>query len=323
MIVSKAKLLFDLISYVNARRQFTAQDVASEFHISLRTAHRYLAELGEMGVPLYTEPGRSGGYRVLNNRVLPPILFSENEAFAIFFAFQSLKYYHSLPFDVDIASVSRKLYANLPLDTRKKIDRLDAVLSIWNKKRSVPSHCLKEIIEAAIERQVVQIEYMSKAGHSRREVAPIGIYAYDGFWYMPAFDLAREMVRLFRTDRIVKLIRLERTYSPDLTLNDWLLSHTEQEPKAPIRLYVELTEEGLRQCRSQPWLEPYLITNDQGQGSIDTVIDRAEIEFVSRYFFQLGTVARVIEPEEMVSRIRSWSQELLQHYTVTGQTDHA
>lgn len=316
--MSKTRLLFDLIMYVNARRQFTAQDVAYAFNISLRTAHRYLSELGELGVPLYTEPGRSGGYRVLNNRVLPPILFNENEAFAIFFAFQSLKYYHSLPFDIDIASVSNKLYSTLPLDTRKKIDRLDAVLSFWNKKRSVPSSYLKEIIEAAAENQVVRIEYMSKSGHSRKEVAPLGIYAYDGFWYMPAFDIAHGTVKLFRTDRMVQLDRLKRSYWPNMTLNDWLLSHTEQEPITPIRLYVELTKEGLRQCRSQPWLEPYIVMSnqdqDQDQGYIDTTIDEAEIEFVSRYFFQLGTAAKVVEPQEIVSRICALSQELLEHY---------
>lgn len=152
--MSKAKLLFDLILYVNAKRNFTAQDVANEFDISVRTAHRYLNDISEMGVPLYTEPGRSGGYRILNNRLLPPIMFDEHEAFAIFFAFQSLKYYQSLPFDININSVSRKLYANLPRDVRTKIDQLDAVLSFWNKKRSVSAPFLKEIIEAAAESQV-------------------------------------------------------------------------------------------------------------------------------------------------------------------------
>lgn len=152
--MSKAKLLFDLILYVNTKRSFTAQDVAYEFKVSVRTAHRYLTELSEMGVPLYTEPGRGGGYRVLENRTLPPILFNENEAFSIFFAFQTLKFYSSLPFEIDIHSVSNKLYTSLPLDMRSKIDRLGTVLSFWNNKRSAPSKYLKEIVEAAIERQV-------------------------------------------------------------------------------------------------------------------------------------------------------------------------
>ena len=73
--LSKTKLLFDLILYVNTKRIFTAQDVAQELDISTRTAHRYLMDLSEMGVPLYTEPGRNGGYRILNNRLLP-LLYS-------------------------------------------------------------------------------------------------------------------------------------------------------------------------------------------------------------------------------------------------------
>lgn len=317
--MSKVKLLFDLIMYVNSSRRFTAQDVAHEFNVSVRTAHRYLTELSEMGVPLYTEPGRSGGYRALDNRILPPILFNENEAFSIFFAFQSLKYYPSLPFEIDINSVSKKLYTSLPKDTRKKIDRLDVVLSFWNKKRSIPSKYLKEIVEAAIERQVVQIEYISKDGTSLREAAPIGVYAYNGFWYMPSFVMDTNEVRLFRTDRIVTLNKLERIYVPEISLHDWLVSHTELEPVTPVRLYVELSREGLRQCRSQPWLEPHIVMKNEDLGYIDTVIDHKEIEFVSQYFFRLGTEAKVLEPEIIVNRIIILSEKLLQHYTVTKE----
>lgn len=312
--MSKAKLLFDLILYVNAKRQFTAQDVANEFHLSLRTAHRYLSELGEMGVPIYAVPGRSGGFRVLDNRLLPPVLFRENEVLSVFFAFQALKYYASLPFDIDIASVSNKLRANLPPDTRKKIDRLGEVISFWNIKRSVPSPHLKDIIEAAAENRVVIIDYESKSGNFPREVAPLGIFSYDGFWYMPAFEFARHTVKLFRTDRIGKLRKLERTHSPEMTLHDWLHRYTEQKPNAPVRLYVELTREGCRQCRSQPWLEPHIVVNNRDLAHIDTIIDRTEIEFVSRYFFQLGTAAKVMEPREVVHRICELSRELLEHY---------
>ena len=54
---------------------------------------RDLQALEEVGFPLYSEVGAAGGYHVLKERVLPPIAFSENEAMAIFFAYQSLQYY--------------------------------------------------------------------------------------------------------------------------------------------------------------------------------------------------------------------------------------
>lgn len=315
MFISKAKLLFNLMMYVNAKRSFTAQDVAYEFDISVRTAHRYLSELSEMGVPLYTEPGRNGGYRVLNSRLLPPIIFDENEAFSIFFAFQSLQFYQSLPFDIEIKSVSAKLYSSLPHDIKRKIDRLEGVLSFWNIKRSVPSQFLKEIIEASVEKQNLQIEYASKEKNTIREVSPIGIYTYNGFWYMPAIDLANNEVKLFRTDRILSLKVMERHQDPQVTLHEWLDRHAAKSPMNPLRLYVELTREGLRQCRSQPWLEPDIVMMNEDQGYIDTMIDKSEVEFVSRYFLQLGTAAKVIEPREMIDRIYFLSQELLKHYS--------
>lgn len=316
--MTKTKLLFDLILYVNAKRSFTAQDVAHEFGISVRTAHRYLADIAEIGVPLYTEPGRGGGYRVLNNRMLPPIMFDEEEAFAIFFAFQALKYYQSLPFDIHIASVSGKLYAGLPDDTKRKVDQLDLVLAFWNKKRSVPSPYLREIIDAAAAHQLLKIEYVSKSENTLRVVAPIGIYAYDGFWYMPAFDCSHDEIRLFRTDRIVSLERTQQPFTLPIHLSDWLESYTAQTSERPIRLYVELTREGLRQCRSQPWLEPHIVEVNPEQGYIETVIDKNELEFVTNYFFQLGPAAKVIEPTEIVDRICKQARELVRHYAVDG-----
>lgn len=85
--MSKLQKLFDIIAYVNTKKYFTARDIADNFNVSIRTAHRYLSELDTMGVPLYTETGRNGGYRVLSGRTLPPIIFTEDEALAIFLLF--------------------------------------------------------------------------------------------------------------------------------------------------------------------------------------------------------------------------------------------
>jgi predicted DNA-binding transcriptional regulator YafY len=137
-----------------------------------------------MGVPLYTEPGRNGGYRLLDNRTLPPIIFNENEDIAIFFAFQALKYYKSLPFTIDLKAVSRKLSAYLPADTRDKIARLDSVLSFWNKKRGISAPFLKEIIAAAIENRVLKIDYQSKHQNTNRKYS--GCYTKFRYSRLPS-----------------------------------------------------------------------------------------------------------------------------------------
>lgn len=82
----KAQRLVQLIMLVNERRTFTVQELADECGVSRRTMIRDLAELSELGIPLYSEVGPHGGYRVLREKVLPPISFSEHEAMALFFA---------------------------------------------------------------------------------------------------------------------------------------------------------------------------------------------------------------------------------------------
>ena len=95
--MSKAERLIEMMITINAKRDFTAGELASEFSVSKRTILRDLQELERAGFPLYSEVGAAGGYHILKERVLPPIAFSESEAKAIFFACQALEYHRDLP----------------------------------------------------------------------------------------------------------------------------------------------------------------------------------------------------------------------------------
>lgn len=71
--MTKTKRLIDLMMVVYEKRKFTAEQLAEEFGVSYRTMLRYLQELSGMGVPLYSEPGRHGGYSLLNRSKAPAI----------------------------------------------------------------------------------------------------------------------------------------------------------------------------------------------------------------------------------------------------------
>ncbi|UZM97932.1 HTH domain-containing protein [Lysinibacillus sp. MHQ-1] len=49
-------------------KKFTIQEMAEECGVSRRTMIRDLMELSELGVPLYSEAGPNGGYRVLREK---------------------------------------------------------------------------------------------------------------------------------------------------------------------------------------------------------------------------------------------------------------
>ncbi|CCF13064.1 HTH domain protein [Brevibacillus laterosporus GI-9] len=53
--MSKANRLLDILMFVTTKRKFTAQELADEFNISVRTIHRYLLDLSDMGLSIYAE----------------------------------------------------------------------------------------------------------------------------------------------------------------------------------------------------------------------------------------------------------------------------
>jgi len=87
--MAKSRRLVDMLMFINTKRTFTAKELAEEFGLSVRTVQRYLLDLSELGLPLYSEKGRSGGYRVLKNRILPPILFTGRRSYFYLFCLSS------------------------------------------------------------------------------------------------------------------------------------------------------------------------------------------------------------------------------------------
>lgn len=57
--------------HIHVNPRFTVKSLSDHFQVSYRTIQRDLQELIELGVPLYSEPGVNGGYRLLNKGSLP------------------------------------------------------------------------------------------------------------------------------------------------------------------------------------------------------------------------------------------------------------
>src|SRR5437868_296627 len=60
----RADRLVAILLLLQARGQVTAAEVATELEVSERTARRDLDALGMAGLPVYSQPGRNGGWRL-------------------------------------------------------------------------------------------------------------------------------------------------------------------------------------------------------------------------------------------------------------------
>ncbi|HDR8102683.1 YafY family transcriptional regulator [Bacillus cereus] len=311
--LSKAKRLLDILIFASAKKAFTAQEIADEFNISVRTVHRYILDLSDMGLPIYAEQGRNGGYKVLTNKVIPPILFTEEEAVSIFFAFQSLSYYRDLPFNTEINSVTHKLYSSLQHDAKVKVNKIRSYIAFWNPKRTIDTPLLNAVLSAAIENKNLHFQYESKSGIKTKHVHPIGVYAHDGLWYLPSYDYDRKKVLLYRIDRILSILSTEENEDTFMNLEEWFASNSNVVHN-PTQLHVLLTTEGVRQCKSVPYLEEFVVINEDGTGYIHSTIDKGEINFITPLFYRLGKDARILEPKELIDGLLMRAKEVLHMY---------
>jgi len=313
--MSKSQRLIELMLTVNTRRQFTASELAKQFGVSRRTIQRDLQELADAGVPLYSESGAAGGYRVLRDRMLPPILFSENEAVAMFFAYQSLGNYRSLPFQKESSSALDKFYHYLPSETKQRIRELEARFAFWTPRRHLDVPHLSELVDYCVEQQIVQMVYDSSHGAQNRRIQPLGVYASSGLWYCIAYCLERKGMRTFRVDRMKELV-IDPHAEGQKDFTRWniqdYLGRGSDEGTLPMR--VRLEREGVRRCQTDPWMEEGLTIAPDGTGILELPLPESYIPWVVQFFASCGTAAKVESPPALLDGLREWIAGLQQQY---------
>ncbi|WP_248927920.1 helix-turn-helix transcriptional regulator [Paenibacillus hamazuiensis] len=302
----KSQRLIQLIMMINAKKSFTVPELAEEFGLSKRTITRDLEELSLLGIPIYSVQGRGGGYRLLNERMLPPISFSESEAIAMFFACQSLQYFGSLPFDEGAVTALHKFYHYLPADIKEQIERLKNKVAIWSPHRSMSSPSLRTLLQAVMIRSVVTIEYSSSHGVTVRDIQPVGLYAAHGYWYCPAYCFQREAYRLFRGDRI-----RSAALNPSIECLDEVDQRKVEEWDAPewaqaekTTLTIRLTPGGVWNLESSGWFGDSLELREDGGGTASIEVPADNLPFFVNIVWGLGEDAEIVEPAEAIELIQ-------------------
>src|SRR5438105_10287427 len=72
-----------VLELLQSRSQFSGAELAARLEVDRRTVRRYVSTLQDLGVPVESEAGRYGGYRLRPGFKLPPMMFTEEEALAL------------------------------------------------------------------------------------------------------------------------------------------------------------------------------------------------------------------------------------------------
>ena len=217
----RADRLFQIVQILRRDRLTTAAKLAGELGISIRTLYRDVADLRASGVPIEGEAG--AGYRLPRHFDLPPLMFTVDEAEAIFLGLRIASAWAD-PALADAATAARrKLEAGLTEGLKRALR--DSVLEAPGfhvpDALRVP---LGDLRRAVRERLRLNVDYEDKEGRaSLRVLRPLGLHFWGGTWTLAAWCESREDFRTFRVDRL-KRWTLEAAFpvEPGRELEDYL-----------------------------------------------------------------------------------------------------
>jgi predicted DNA-binding transcriptional regulator YafY len=204
--VNRTDRLYALVEELRAvaPRPRSARWLAERFEVSVRTVERDLDALRQSGVPIWAEPGRTGGYALDRDRTLPPLALTAAEALAISVALRTAE---GSPFDRAARSAARKVLATLPADVRGVEERLTGqVFRLDGRSSPGPAReAGAEVTAAVIGGRVLDVSYVDSGGRrSSRAVEPLGVLWGTEGWYLLGWCRLRSAVRAFRLDRVVE-----------------------------------------------------------------------------------------------------------------------
>jgi predicted DNA-binding transcriptional regulator YafY len=197
-----------VLEILQAREHVSGAELARRLEVNPRTVQRYIARLQDLCIPVESTRGVGGAYRLKPGFRLPPMMFTDEEAFALTLGLRSLRHLGLSAFAPATEGAAAKLGRVLPASLRDSANAVEEVVAIepgpWVISTSAES--LIRVCTAIRTRHSVAFHYESHGRiSSKRDVDPYGIVHMGGRWYMVGRCRLREALRTFRLDRVSHL----------------------------------------------------------------------------------------------------------------------
>jgi predicted DNA-binding transcriptional regulator YafY len=200
--------LLSALLLLQARGRMTAQELADELEVSVRTIYRDVESLSAAGVPVYADRGPDGGYRLLDGYRTRLTGLTTAEAESLFLTGMPTQA-AELGLGEVLAAAQLKLMAALPPSLRARAgairDRFLLDAPGWFREQQAPP-LLAPVAGAVWEQRRLAIRYTRWDQSSvDRDVDPLGLVLKNGTWYLVALAAGTEEPRTFRVSRILNV----------------------------------------------------------------------------------------------------------------------
>ena len=320
----RASRLLSILLLLQTRGRMTAEALAAEFEVSLRTIYRDIDALSAAGAPVYADRGRSGGYQLLDGYRTRLTGLTDAEAETLFLGGLSGPA-AQMGFSGAVTTMQLKLLAALPPERQAAAERLAGRFHLdpvgWYQSAEEAAR-LPAIAQAVWNSQGVSVRYESWKGEVERELEPLGLILKGGLWYLAARPAGeRGEPRTYRVSNILDLTvgeaRFERPEGFDLA--GWW-AETSQRFEAEIftgQAVLKLSREGLRRLARLGSEQARIAAEadaSSGDGWVEVVVPIESVEHAAVDFLRLGAEAEIVAPAPLRAEMRRTAERLAALY---------
>ena len=302
----------------------TAQQLADELEVSVRTVYRDVEELSASGIPVYADRGTHGGFQLVEGYRTRLTGLTPEEAEALF-----LSGYPGpaaqLGLGTVLAAAQLKVLAALPPELRSRAARLRQRFHLdapgWFQEPDVTPH-LQQIAEAVWADRRLGMHYRRGSDDAvvERVVEPLGLVLKAATWYVVARHEGG--MRTYRVSRIADLEMLDRFERPeDFDLAGyWDHSVAAYAGSLPrFRATVKLRGDGLERLTTiigdgQARQALAAAAGPDEDGWVTASISLEDLWHAEANVLQLGPDCEVVGPPELRERVAAAARAVASLY---------
>jgi predicted DNA-binding transcriptional regulator YafY len=315
----RADRLVAALLVLQARGRVTAEELAEELEVSTRTARRDLEALAMAGIPVYSQPGRGGGWTLLGGSRTDLSGLTAAEARTLFLVAGPST---ATP---EVKAALRKLVQALPSTFRSDAEAAASAVVLdptsWDRTAPPPPPFLEALQGAVIDGVQVQLGYHRRDGEgSVRRVHPLGLVVKNQVWYLVAQTDAGQ-----RTFRVSRVRSVERTDDPvrrpegfDLAAawRDILVNLDSTRAPATVHVRTDAATADILRLMFGTLATEGPVGAD---GRLEVELRGRSAELVARQIAGLAERIEVRSPDEVRRHLAEIGHELVRHFdTDTG-----
>lgn len=318
----RASRLLSILLLLQTRGRMTAEALAAEFEVSVRTIYRDIDQLSAAGAPVYADRGRAGGFQLMDGYRTRLTGLTDAEAETLFLGGLSGPA-AQMGFSGAVTTMQLKLLAALPPERQAAAERLAGRFHLdpvgWYQNADEAER-LPAIAQAVWTCRRITVRYESWKGEVSRELEPLGLILKAGLWYLAARAVeGRREPRTYRVSNILELSVSEATFErpAGFDLAAWW-AETSRRFEADIftgTATLKLSGTGLKRLAKLGAQQARLAaTADAGDGWTEVTVPIESVEHAATDFLRLGPEAEVLAPPALREAMRGVAGRLAEIY---------